>query len=82
MAVGERTVDRVATLFLRHLNINVPNEETDLIEEGLLDSLVLVELIMALENEFGITVEFEDFSLDNFRSINAIEQYILSLVNS
>ena len=76
MTVANHTVDGVAELFQKQLNIKIPSNETDLIEEGLIDSLMLVELIMHLEREYGITVAFEDIDLDNFRSISAIEQFV------
>lgn len=74
--VTDQTVIGVAELFKQQLNINVPGRETDLIEEGLIDSLMLVELIMHLERQYGITVAFEDIDLENFKSIKAIEEYI------
>jgi acyl carrier protein len=76
MTVADHTVSGVAELFQQQLNIKIPSNETDLIEEGLIDSLMLVELIMHLEREYGITVAFEDIDLDNFKSINAIEQFV------
>ena len=69
-------VSGVAELFQQQLNINIPSKETDLIDEGLLDSLMLVELIMHLERKYEITVAFEDIDLENFKNINAIEKFV------
>lgn len=76
MNAANQAVEGIAELFRQQLNINVASDETDLIEEGLIDSLMLVELIMHLEQQYGISVAFEDFEIDNFRTIKAIEEYV------
>ncbi|MFC1578944.1 acyl carrier protein [Pseudomonadota bacterium] len=77
--MADQAVRGVAELFQKNLNINVTDNDTDLIEEGLIDSLILVELIMHLEKQYSITVAFEDIDLENFKSINAIEEFVSSL---
>jgi len=74
----EDAVKAITELFQQELNIMVPSPDTDLIEEGLIDSLMLVSLIMHLESQYGITVAFEDIDLDNFRTVNAIEHFVSS----
>jgi hypothetical protein len=43
---------------------------------GLLDSPALMELIMWCEMEFGIEIEQEQLTLDNFGSIDAIAAFV------
>jgi D-alanine--poly(phosphoribitol) ligase subunit 2 len=43
---------------------------------GLLDSAALMELIMWCEMEFGIEIEQEQLTLDNFGSVDAIAAYV------
>jgi methoxymalonate biosynthesis acyl carrier protein len=43
-----------------------------LIENGVLTSLQTVELVMFLEERFGVTIEDEEFDEENFGSIEAI----------
>ncbi|KAA1193384.1 acyl carrier protein [Pseudohalioglobus sediminis] len=76
MNVTVEAINGITDLFEQQLNIRVPSSDTDLIETGLIDSLMLVELIMHLEREFNISVAFEDIDLDNFRTVNAIEQFV------
>ena len=78
MNSNANTVKNITGLFRDSLNIEVPSPDTDLIEEGLLDSLMLVDLLMHLEQGYDITVSLDDLELDNFRSIEAIEQFIAS----
>jgi methoxymalonate biosynthesis acyl carrier protein len=53
-------------------------EDYPLIENGVLTSLQTVELVMFLEDRFGITVEDEEFSEENFGSVRAIAELVES----
>ena len=43
-----------------------------LLDNGVLDSLMTMQVIEAIEKEFGITLETEDFTHENFNSVAAI----------
>lgn len=47
-----------------------------LITNGLIDSLALIDLISALEKEFGIAFSTEEMIPDNFDSITAISHLV------
>jgi acyl carrier protein len=70
--------DSIATLFSEKLNIEVASVETDLMETGVLDSLAFVELLLYLEQKFGVNVSLENLDLENFRSIASIANFIES----
>ena len=53
-------------------------DDEPLIENGVLTSLQTVELVMFLEERFGITVEDEEFDEENFGSIEAISELVAS----
>jgi acyl carrier protein len=76
MAVDTSTVDRVRLLIEDVLNIEVPDEDTDLIHSGVLDSLALVSLIVGIEQEFQLELPLEDLDLDQFRSVGSIAQLL------
>ena len=44
----------------------------DLVEEGILDSLTIVELISVLEDEYEIEVTMEEFVPENFKTVDTI----------
>lgn len=46
--------------------------KAQLISDGILDSLDIMNLIMALEGEFDIEVDPEDVLSENFESVEAI----------
>ena len=70
---------RVRDVFVRTLNVAPPADETDLIETGTIDSLALVELLVALEQEFGITVPFETLDIESFRTVATIAELVARL---
>jgi acyl carrier protein len=68
--------DRVQRVIVEALNIDPPPIDSDLIEGGLLDSLALVELLFALEREFGVTIALEELDIDTFRSVGSIASFV------
>ena len=74
MAVGTEQVVPEIRGWLRD-NVSggrdVPEDEP-IIENGVLTSLQTVELVMFLEDRFGIMVEDEELDEENFGSVNAI----------
>jgi acyl carrier protein len=76
MAAGPPVIDRVQRLFVETLNVELPAAETDLIDSGLLDSLALVELLFALEREFGVSIALEELDIDTFRTSRSIADFV------
>jgi acyl carrier protein len=80
MAVGTEQVVPEIRGWLRE-NVTggreVPEDEP-IIENGVLTSLQTVELVMFLEERFGIMVEDEELDEENFGSVNAIAGLVAS----
>lgn len=70
------THDQIIRLLSERVHVEAPSVDTDLMESGLLDSLTLVELMSSLEEEFGITISFDEIELDNFRSVASITEFV------
>ncbi|MGH9752283.1 MAG: phosphopantetheine-binding protein [Blastocatellia bacterium] len=68
--------EKLADIFLQHLNIEVPSGDADLLATGIIDSLALVELLLRLEQTFGARVSIDDLELDNFRSLDSIARFV------
>jgi methoxymalonate biosynthesis acyl carrier protein len=64
------------TIFLEKLAITVETADTDLLETGLVDSVTLVELVLTLEERFGVSLPFEDLEIDDFRTLARIAALI------
>lgn len=69
--------ERIAGLFETRMGVRVPSVETDLFETGVLDSLGFVDLLVGLEQEFGITTTVDELELEAFRSIARIADFVL-----
>lgn len=64
--------------FIKTLKPNMPDFEPDqnLLEDNLLDSVAMMELVLWSEEHYGFTVDTDDLTPDNFASLNAIMAYI------
>ena len=49
-----------------------------LLEDGIIDSLGLLDIVTFIETEFDIAVDDADVTLDNFGSVKAIASYVES----
>ena len=50
--------------------------ETDLIDTEVLDSLAIFILIAYLEDRFGVDIEPNDITFDNFRSVGVLGELV------
>jgi acyl carrier protein len=69
----------IQRLFRDVLNIEVPATDTDVIEAGLLDSLALVELLAAIEQEFQVELPLDGLEIETFRSVDTIAAFVASM---
>ena len=51
-------------------------DDTSFLEEGIVDSTGVLELVGFLEKDFGIKVEDEELVPENLDSINNVAQYL------
>ena len=69
-------MDSLIEFLGRYFSTESIQKSTDLFAAGLVNSLFSMQLLMFLEKEYGITVTNKDINIDNFCSIQAIENYI------
>jgi acyl carrier protein len=69
-------------LIADRLAMEVASDDTDLLAEGVLDSVTLVQLIMHLEQTFDIRVELADLEIDDLRSVRSIAALVEKLRES
>ncbi len=65
-------------------SINIPdlNDDDNLFESGIVNSLFAVQLMTFLEKSFNIEVTMDDLSMDNFESINATSTFVQKKLNN
>lgn len=65
-------VERVHRLLTDHLSLDAPSPDTDIINSGALDSFTMVELLVSVEEQFGVEVAIETLDVDHFRSARTV----------
>ena len=51
--------------------------DLDLFEEGLMDSLSMTELLIAIEDEFGVIISPTEYEKDQLSTVNKIEKILI-----
>ncbi|MDQ1350656.1 MAG: hypothetical protein QG657_958 [Acidobacteriota bacterium] len=59
-------------------NISIPSldDDFDIFEAGIVNSLFAIELMTFLEKSFSIKVTMDDLDMQNFKSVNAASQFV------
>ena len=58
-----------------------PNEELNLIEDGILDSFDIVNFIVEADETFDVKIRVEEIVPENFSNVDAIQKLIERLKN-
>jgi acyl carrier protein len=80
MIPDRQTLEADILQFVRSRAPNTPGLglDTDLLEEGVLDSLLLIDLIFQIEDRYGIKLGSEHIGPANFRTPAAVVTLVLS----
>jgi acyl carrier protein len=66
----------VQALLREKLSIHVDDPSADLFQSGRLDSMLLVQLILEIEGQFGLVLPMEELDLNAFHSVDSITDLI------
>jgi len=72
MSIDEAFKQRVSQIVREIVGVDTTRDDIDMIETGRLDSLGLVELILAFERDLGVSVPIETLDIENFRTAASI----------
>ena len=56
--------------------------DEDLLLQGLVDSVALMRLVEHIEGKFGIKVPPQEFTIDNFGTIIALNKYLTAKIEN
>jgi len=68
-----QTVREFLAQFITDTDIDA---DLDYFESGLLNSMFAMQLLLFVEEEFGIQVTNEDLDVKNFQSLNAVANFV------
>jgi acyl carrier protein len=69
-------IERLGALFVKSFHIEVPSPDADLLDLGILNSLQFVELLLQLEQQFGLRIKIEDIDLNDLRTLAQIARLV------
>ena len=74
----ENIDQKIKDYILQSVNLPDIDADIDLFEVGIVNSLFAIQLVTFLENEFDIQITVEDLDLQNFKSVNSMEEFVKS----
>jgi acyl carrier protein len=70
--------ERIRAIFSERLNVEPPPRDVDLLEIGLLDSLMFVSRLLHLEESVGVRIELHKLNLETFTSLDRIASFVVA----
>jgi methoxymalonate biosynthesis acyl carrier protein len=77
VADQNRVKETVRRFILSSIAIPDVEDDADLFESGIVNSLFAVQLTTFVEKTFGIEVGMDDLDMANFKSLNATTAFVL-----
>jgi len=75
--MSETTIQESLLQFFRdQFDIELPSTSTDLIDAGILDSLMVIEVVVFIEEQYSVTTQLDDLDLDNFVTIENMARFV------
>jgi acyl carrier protein len=72
----QTTKETIRNFILDSINIPDLNDDDNLFESGIVNSLFAVQLMTFIEKSFDIEVTMDDLSMENFESISATSLFV------
>ena len=69
--------ETVKRFILSSINITRLDDDDNLFELGIVNSLFAVQLMTFIEKTFSIEVEMDDMDIENFKSLNATAAFVV-----
>ena len=70
------TCGAVRSFLGRLCNVELLGDQDEIFAGGFVNSLYLVQLLTFVQEEFGVSLEEDDFDMANFRSLQAVADFV------
>ena len=67
---------QIIQIFHERFETRLGCDDVDLLESGLVDSVRIVELVLEIEQRFGVSLPFEELEIEDFRSVPRLAERI------
>lgn len=69
--------ERIRAFVLQHVDEPALRDDQDLFTSGLASSMFVMQLVLFVEREFGVSVSGDDLNFDFFRSVDAVDRLVV-----
>jgi acyl carrier protein len=66
----------IGAIFLERFDTRLASDEVDLIEARLVDSVRVFDLVLVIEERFGLSLPFEELEIEDFRSVTRLAELV------
>ncbi len=77
MNIQEQVRDYIVSQFMYDQPNAKLSPEDDLLNQGIVDSMGILQIVNFLEEKFGVTVSDEEITPENFRSLGTLTDLIM-----
>ena len=75
----EELAGAIQEILSEKLFVEIDSPGSDLLQAGLLDSLALIQLLVHLEERFGVKISLDELEIEDLRSVHSIARMVANL---
>jgi D-alanine--poly(phosphoribitol) ligase subunit 2 len=72
----DKLQQQITDIFAERFETKLDSAEVDLLESGIVDSVRIVELVLEIEQRFGVSLPFEALEIEDFRTVPRLAERI------
>jgi D-alanine--poly(phosphoribitol) ligase subunit 2 len=72
----DKLQQQITDIFAERFETRLGSVEVDLLESGIVDSVRIVELVLEIEQRFGVSLPFDELEIEDFRTVPRLAERI------
>jgi D-alanine--poly(phosphoribitol) ligase subunit 2 len=72
----DKLQQQITDIFAERFETKLESIDLDLLESGIVDSVRIVELVLEIEQRFGVSLPFEALEIEDFRTVPRLAERI------